>query len=144
MFSFAFLSGYNSERKFSVCVAVFAQRYFSEIVRSASHPFQEAVLPTILGSPAKFQQMPKELIVRTFGKKHVDLFLPPLFKPLQPSDPRARISRSETGGYVLELAEELNEIQIPLTEDENIAMMPHLREINVDPPADRVPAAARA
>ena len=107
----------------------FAQRYFSEIVRGAKHPFQQAVLPTMPSQPSKYQQTGREQIVRTFGKRKVDLFLPPLFKPLQPTDPRAVISQSETGGYVLELKEDLSEIHIPLTEDVNISMMPHIREV---------------
>ena len=111
----------------------FAQRYFSNVVRGASSPFQEALLPTKLPQPSQSKQTGKEMIVRTFGKRKIDLFLPPGFKPLQPSDPRAWISRLETGGYSLELKDDLKVIRIPLVEDNRIPMMPHLREIYTRP-----------
>ena len=111
----------------------FAQRYFSNVVRGAPLPFQETLLSEMLPQPSKFQSSGNEMIVRTFGAKKVDLFLPPGFKPLQPSDPRALILRSETGGYILELNNDLSEVHIPLLEDDNILMMPHMREIYTRP-----------
>ena len=111
----------------------FSQRYFSSVVRRASLPFQETVLPGMLPPPSKFQSSGNEMIVRTFGAKKVGLFLPPGFKPLQPSDPRALILRSETGGYILELQSHLPEVHIPLLEDDSILMMPHMQEIYTRP-----------
>ena len=107
----------------------FVQRYFSDIVRGRTLPFQEALLPTTPSSPSRTRKTGFEMTVRTFGKGRVDLFLPSGFKPLQPSDPRASISRSESGGYSLELKDNLPEVHIPLVEDSNISMMPHLREV---------------
>lgn len=111
----------------------FAQRYFTNIVRGSSHPFQEAALSQSLSQASRYQSTERELTVRTFGKRNVDLFLPPGFKPLQPSDPRALISRSETGGYALELRDHFAEVHIPLIEDLNISMMPHLKEAYTRP-----------
>lgn len=111
----------------------FAQRHFADVVRGASLPFQEAVLPVTPIQPAKSRSTGTEMTVRTFGKRNVDLFLPPGFKPLQPTDPRALIARSDTGGYSLELRENLSEVHIPLTEDSNISMMPHLKEVYTRP-----------
>ncbi len=114
-------------------VPFFAQRHFSDVVREAAHPFKEVALPFTFSQPAGFMQTGKEMIVRTFGKKKVDLFLPPGFKPLQPSDPRAVISRLETGGYSLELKDDLAEIHIPLIEDTDILLLLHLQEIYARP-----------
>lgn len=111
----------------------FAQRYFANIDRRRAVPFSEAVLPIAPNSPAKYQQTPKEMVVRTFGKRTVDLFLPPLFKPLQPSDPRATITRSETGGFILTLKSDLNEVRIPLVEDQDILMLPPVQEVYTRP-----------
>lgn len=113
--------------------AYFAQRYYSEIVRGAKTPFKKSVLPTVPPSPPKHQHVDKNMVVRTFGKRRVDLFIPPLHRPLQPSDPRALITRSETGGYVLELKDNLPEIQIPMVDDDGIVMQPHVRELYTRP-----------
>lgn len=110
-------------------VPFFAQRFFSNISRSSNHPFQESVFPVTLPPPARGRNTGKVLTVRTFGKNRVTLFVPPLHKPLQPLDPRAKITRSESGGYVLTLTEPLNEVNIPVVEDTNISMMPHILEL---------------
>ena len=111
----------------------FSQRYYANIARSASHPFQETILPITFPQPSQSKSTGTELIVRTFSKKKVDLFLPPGFTPLQPTDPRASITHSETDSYTLELKEDLPEVHIPLTPSKSIAMMPHLKEIYTRP-----------
>lgn len=111
----------------------FGQRYFSEIVRGAKSPFREGILPSPPPPPGEHMDTTHEMVVRTFGKRQVPLFVPSLKRPLQPSDPRAQIKRTPGGGYVLELKEDLPEIKIPLVEDDNIVMMPHVREVYTRP-----------
>ncbi len=113
--------------------ALFGQRYFSVIVRGAQNTFQMATLPMAPATPAKYHDTGREMIIRTLGRNKVDLFLPPLFKPLQPSDPRAVISRTDSGGYVLETSGDMSEVQIPLTEDNNISMLSHVRDFYTRP-----------
>lgn len=111
----------------------FGQRYFANIVRHSEAPFSEAFFPGRLNPPQSYQPMSKEMITWTYGKKKVALFVPPLHRPLQPSDSRAVITRSESGGYILEMKESLSEVRIPLVEDTGIAMMANEREMYLRP-----------
>jgi|GEM_PF-6038417 len=107
----------------------FGQRYFSEVVRGSTHAFSEIDLPTSFASPAKHRETGKEMIVRPYGKTKLSLFLPPLHKPYQPSDPRARIVRTASGAYTLELTEPLDEIRVPLEFGSAELMQPHVEEV---------------
>lgn len=111
----------------------FAQIYFSNIVRGTKFPFKEAILPITQTHPQKYKSTQSKMTIRTFGESQVDLFIPPGFKPLQASDPRVLISKTETGSYSLKLKENLPEVHIPLIEDNNIVMMPHLEDIYTRP-----------
>jgi transglutaminase-like putative cysteine protease/Mg-chelatase subunit ChlD len=130
-------SGQGSQKQYRIAevnfkTPYFAQRYLSEVVRGASHPFREASVPGAFPLIGKFAQTERSLTIRTFGKTKVPLFVPPLFKPLQPSDPRAFIRRAPSGGYELELksglAELQTEIHIPLVEDQKISLSPPVRD----------------
>lgn len=112
----------------------FSQRYFSEINRLGSVPFREVPLPTTFLSPGKFRDTGRELILKLIGKKKVDLFLPPQYVPVQPSNPRASISRSESGGYVLSVQGDLEEVHIPLVQESGVRLTPpvydaHIRKV---------------
>ena len=111
----------------------FGQRFFSEIVRGVPHPFRQTSLPIGLQTPSRSITTGKEMIVRTYGKSPVSLFLPTGHKPLQPTDPRAKISRAETGEYILTLTEPFDEIHIPLLEESSQVLPPHLKEIYTRP-----------
>ena len=134
--------GSGSKKQFRIAevnfdTPYFSQRYLSEIIRGAAHPFREVSLPTVFPAIGKFEQTQRTLTIRTFGKAKVALFIPPLYKPLQPSDPRASILRTDSGGFELELranlAELQTEIQIPLIEDKSISISPPVRELYTRP-----------
>lgn len=107
----------------------FAQKSYGVVVRGAAHPFQSIDVPLLQTPVGGSKMTQKELIVRTYGKKSVPLFIPPLVKPLQPTDPRAKITRTPSGTYRLEMSEVLNEVRIPLVEDDRIQMMSALQEL---------------
>ena len=105
------------------------QRYYAEVVRGAAVPLQDIDLPMSFRSPSSASSTDKEMVVRTYGEKHVTLFLPPKVQPLQPTDPRARILRSANGGYELELSEDLEEVRIPLKAGVKEALNPLAIEV---------------
>lgn len=105
----------------------FIQRYYSVIDRRAPLPFLEANLPSLPTNPPRNQSTGRELTYRTFGKREVDMFLTTKYRPLQPSDARATITALPSGGYRLTLTADLPEIRIPLVEDANNMMLPHIR-----------------
>ena len=107
----------------------FAQKSFGVIVRGAATPFQSLNVPLLQTPIGSTQSTQRELIIRTYGKQSVSLFIPPLVKPLQPSDPRAKITRTPSGTYRLEMSERLDEVRIPLVEDDQIQMMTSLLEL---------------
>jgi uncharacterized protein YegL len=90
------------------------QVYYAEVVRGAEAPLREIDLPMSFKGPSASSETGKEMVVRTYGKRQVRLFLPPGVRPLQPLDPRARILRSASGGYELRLSEDLSEVRISL------------------------------
>lgn len=106
----------------------FGQRYFTEVIRGAAHPFREGDLPIDLPPPRAPGETERHLKVRTFGKLEVSLFMPPLYEPRQPSDPRVTLSRSSSGGYVLTLKEDIPEVTIPLVEGSGLRLLPPLRD----------------
>ncbi len=109
----------SKEDQYIIAEANFAtpfwgQAYYSEVVRGAAVPLQDIDLPMFFKAPASSSATGKEMVVRTYGKKQVRLFLPPGFQPLQPTDPRARILRGANGGYELKMSEDLGEVRVPL------------------------------
>lgn len=111
----------------------FGQRYFAEIVRGAAHPFREVDFPASSKAISKFERTSYEMVVRTFGKSQVDLFMPPSFKPLEPSDSRAVVSRSDSGGYTLSLSGGISEVVLPLVEEKNVILTPDVLEVYLRP-----------
>lgn len=109
------------------------QRYFSTVVRGARHPLKEQVLPIPPNSPKAFREETKSMVVKTLGERSIELFLPSLTRPLRPSDPRASIKRSATGGYTLEVDAGLGEVVIPLVEDKDIVMPEPLMNLYTRP-----------
>ncbi len=111
----------------------FGQRYFSEIIRGAQYPLQEANLPGIFQNPSTNKDSNAQLILHTYGNKKVRIFLPPSYKPLQASDPRVEVLRNTKGSYDLTMSTELDEVIIPLSSSTLETLSPPLLEIYTRP-----------
>ncbi len=113
----------------------FGQVYFSDIYLSKGRTvqFKEVELQRSFASPAKLKNSNKLMLVKTFGEKELDLFLPPSYQILQATDPRAYITRSKTGVYKLSLTEKVESLVIPLRESEREFLNPVALEIYTRP-----------
>lgn len=103
--------------------------HFNQIRRNADVRFREAILPIKPNNPPAYKRVEKYMKIRVKGTLNANLFVPPLYRPLQPDDPRAKIIRSESGGYILKLSESLNELTIPLVPETEINLNPLDRDI---------------
>ena len=95
----------------------FVGKRYGEISRHSPMPFQVGILPVAPGQPGKFKETSKEMLVRTFGKREVALFLPSGHRPLQPSDARASIVTEDSGVHTLRLKGDLSRVVVPLVEE---------------------------
>ena len=119
----------ESEEEHRLIEANFSTPYwgyvrFSNIKRHGENRFRQTKLMDTPLPPPRYKHTGKEMIVNTFGKTSVKMFLPPLHRPLQPEDPRATISRTETGGYVLNISDpSITSVKIPVIKNSGIAFI---------------------
>ena len=125
-------SGEKQERvrilEYAGITPTFAQAYFGTIIRHAPLPFQQAVL-TQLRHVGAYRRTENMMELKLLGEHEAPLFVPKGMRPLQSSDPRARIEAQEDGSFLVRSQEALPQVIIPFIPDNNIQMSPVDRDV---------------
>ena len=94
----------SKEDQYLLAEVNFETPFFGSIIYAdiSKNGFQEIDLPREFPSHShKRGSQEKNLRVYSLGEQEFDLYLPPLYKPLDPNDPRASVVPNKSGGYQL-------------------------------------------
>ena len=109
---------------------VYVLGYWTFISRFSEYNLQQVPLPETQFLPATHKDTGKIVNVKTAGQTTFRLYRPLGFVPLQPSDPRAKISIMDDGDYILNVEPGIDSIDISfLKKQHSTSLSPPLFEI---------------
>lgn len=102
----------------------FSFSFMHDIVRGEAPAFRKMAFLSALPNPGPHRDGGQTLRIFPGKRTEVIPYIPSGFKPLQPRDPRARLTRRPYGNYSLKLDEELASVEMAIVPDTNIRLSP--------------------